>query len=116
MIINQLFLVGRLTKTPEIRTVQGKKNCQITLAVKRPFKNVDGLYDTDFITCTVWHVIAQRVCEFCQKGDLISVKARVQNNNYVDKEDNKVYTYEFIAESVSFMQSNSKKELTNLEE
>lgn len=115
MIINQLFLVGRLTKTPEIKTLQGKKTCQVTLAVKRPFKNVDGLYDTDFITCSVWNVIAQRVCEFCKKGDLISVKARVQNNNYIDKDENKIYTYEFIAESVSFMQSNSKKELINVE-
>lgn len=115
MIINYLLIVGRLTKTPEIRTLQGKKNCLITVAVKRAFKNVDGIYETDFITCTVWNVIAQRVCEYCHKGDLISVKARIQNNNYTDKDDNKIYSYEIIAESISFMQSNSKKELITAE-
>ena len=103
-------MVGRLTKDPEIKNVQGLKQCLITIAVKRPFKNSEGIYDTDFITCTVWNVIAERVCEFCEKGSLISVKGRIQNNNYVNKEDKMVYTYEIIAESVSFMQSSSKKE------
>lgn len=110
VLINQVFLVGRLTKTPEVKTVKGKKQCQITVAVKRNFKNPDGIYDTDFITCTVWNVIAERVSEYCEKGSLISVKARIQNNNYTNKEDVKVYTYEIIAENISFMQSKSKEE------
>lgn len=117
-IINQLFLVGRLTKTPEIQKCNGKDTCYITVAVKRQFKNSEGIYDTDFITLTVWNIIAERVCEYCQKGDLISVKGRVQNNNYVDKDDKKVYSYEFIAEQVAFMQSKSKtdEELSEIEE
>lgn len=108
--MNQLILVGRLTKTPEIKKQEGKSNCYITVAIKRQFKNSDGIYDTDFINCTVWNVIAEKVCEYCKKGDIVSVKARIQNNNYIDKEDKKVYTYEIIAEQVSFMQSQKKAE------
>lgn len=114
--INQLFLVGRLTKKPVVQKLEGKNNCHITLAIKRQFKNSDGIYETDFITCTVWNVIAERVCEFCDKGDLISVKGRIQNNNYTDKDEKKVYTYEIVAEQISFMQSQNKdkvEELTN---
>ena len=118
--INQVFLVGRLTKTPEIKIVQGKKQTQISLAVKRNFKNPDGIYETDFINCIVWNVIAERVCEYCKKGSIISVKARVQNNNYINKDDKKVYAYEFIAESISFMQSSNniknKEEIENPED
>lgn len=100
-----MILVGRLTKDPELRRSDNTSSCYITVAVKRQFKNSNGIYETDFISCTVWNVIAERVCEFCKKGDMISIKARIQNNNYLDKEDNKVYSYEIIAEQVSFMQS-----------
>jgi single-strand DNA-binding protein len=89
------------------------------LAVKRNFKNADGIFDTDFITCSVWNIIAEKVCEFCRKGDLISVKARVQNNNYLDKDDKKIYSYEFVAEQVSFLQNsknNDKEEENDLVE
>ncbi len=111
--MNQLFLVGRLTKDPEISKTGGLDQCKVTLAVKRQFKNSNGVFETDFITCTVWNVIAQRVCEYCKKGDLISLKGRIQNNNYLGKDEKMVYTYEIIAEQVSFMQkeSNDKKEL-----
>ena len=111
--MNQLFLVGRLTKDPEILKNGGLTQCRVTLAVKRQFKNPNGVYDTDFITCTVWNVIAQRVSEYCKKGDLISLKGRIQNNNYLGKDEKMVYTYEIIAEQVSFMQkeNNEKKEL-----
>jgi len=103
--MNQLILVGRLTKDPIVRKMEGKNSCFLNIAVKRPFKNTDGIYETDFISCTVWNVIAEKVCEYCHKGDMISVKARIQNNNHSDKDENKVYAYEIIAEQVSFMQS-----------
>jgi len=114
--MNQLFLVGRLTKDPELNKLEGKSNCRITIAVKRLFKNADGIYDTDFINCTVWNVIAEKVCEYCHKGDFISVKGRIQNNNYMDKNENMVYTYEIIAEQVSFLQSSNKDLEENLDD
>ena len=112
--MNQLFLVGRLTKDPELQKYDGKVSCRITIAVKRSFKNPEGIYETDFINCTDWNVIAEKVCNYCKKGDLISLKGRIQNNNYTDKNENKVYTYEIVAEQVSFMQSQSHEKNENL--
>lgn len=109
--MNQLILVGRLTRDPVLKKQEGKSSCYITVAVKRQFKNCDGIYESDFISCTVWNVIAEKVCEYCKKGDVISVKARIQNNNYTDKDDNKVYSYEIIADQVSFMTSQKTPEL-----
>ena len=102
-------MIGRLTKDPELQKIDGKTICKINIAVKRQFKNIDGIYETDFITCTVWNVIAERVFEFCKKGDMISVKGRLQNNNYVNKDDAKVYTYEVVAEQISFMQTSTRE-------
>lgn len=108
--MNSVYLVGRLTKNPEIETYENGKLTRISLAVNRPFRNTDGIYETDYITCTVWNAIADRICEYCKKGDMLSVKGRIQNNNYVDKNENRVYTYEIIVEQVSFMQNAACKE------
>lgn len=108
--MNQLILVGRLTRDPVLKKTDGRTNCFITVAVKRPYKNSDGIYETDFISCTVWNVIAEKVCTYCKKGDIISVKGRIHNNNYTDKDENKVYSYEIIADQVSFMTSRKNDE------
>lgn len=112
--MNQLILVGRLTKDPIIKKQDGKTLCNINIAVKRQYKNADGIYESDFINCTVWNVIAERVNEYCRCGDMVSVKGHIQNNNYIDKDDHQVYTYEIIADQVAFMQSTKNK--TNEEE
>ena len=98
-----------MCKTPEVSKKDGKSSCNITVACKRQFKNTDGVYDTDFINCQVWNVIAEKVCEYCKKGDLISVKGRIQNNNYLDKDDKMVYKYDIVAEQISFMSSSHNK-------
>lgn len=102
-------MIGRLTRDPEFQKYEGKSKCRICIAVKRPFKNSDGIFEVDYITWNVWNVIAEKVNEYVKKGDLISVKGRVQNNDYKDKSDNKVYSYEFVAESVSFLQSEKRE-------
>ena len=107
--LNQTVLVGRLTKDPElIETEKDKKVLAITLAVQRPFKNVDGLYDTDFIRCIFWNNIAENACEYCKCGDVIGVKGRIQTSTYEDSEGNTKYVTEVIAERITFL--SSKKE------
>ena len=110
-LINQIFLIGRLVKDPELIKKDNKSSSKITLAVKRAFKNSEGIYETDFIGCTVWNVIAERICEYCHKGDLISVKGRIQNNNYL-KDEQMVYTYEIIADQISYIQSAKPNDVT----
>ncbi len=103
--LNQVVLVGRLVKNPELKeTEKGNKITSITLAVPRSYKNVDGEYETDFIDCTLWSGIAETTSEYCKKGDLLGIKGRLQSNSY-EKENEKVYTTDVIAEKISFLSS-----------
>lgn len=102
--LNQIVLVGRLARDVEIKELEsGKKVANITLAVSRPFKNKEGIYETDFIDCTLWEGIATNTAEYCNKGDILGVKGRLQTRI----ENDKKYT-EVIADKVTFL--SSKKE------
>lgn len=112
--LNQIVLVGRLVRKPELRTSENsKKYTFITLAVPRSFKNVNGEYDTDFIDCILWDNVASSTTEYCDKGDIVGVKGRLQSR-LVEKEDNKKYILDVIAEKVTFLSSN--KDLKEKEE
>lgn len=107
--LNNAVIVGRIVQEPELKeTEKGGKLANITLAVPRSFKNINGEYETDFINCTLWRGIAENTVEYCKKGDLIGVKGRIQTSNYEDSEGNKKYTTEVIAEKVTFLSSNRK--------
>lgn len=92
--LNQIVLVGRLTK--EIKEEDNK--CKIQIAIPRSFKNTNGEYETDFVNCIAFGNIGSSAKEYCEKGDLIGIKGRVQTTN------NKL---EVIAERITFL--NSKK-------
>lgn len=107
--LNQIILVGRLVKTPEvIETESSKKMSSITLAIPRTFKNADGEYDTDFIDCVLWEVVAESTSEYCKQGDIIGVKGRVQSRMIEDEDGNNYKKMEVIAEKITFL--SSKKE------
>ena len=104
--LNQIILVGRLVKTPEVtETESGKKMSYITLAIPRSFKNADGEYDTDFIDCTLWTGIAECTSEYCQKGDTLGIKGRIQTQLYEKSDGSKIKSTEVIAEKVTFLTS-----------
>ena len=97
--LNQVIIVGRLVERPIVEENQsGRKVSEITLAVPRSFKNDEGLYDTDFIKCILWNGIAENIAEYCNKGDLIGLKGRLQclNGNEL----------QVVAEKVTFLSNN----------
>ncbi|MBQ3307054.1 MAG: single-stranded DNA-binding protein [Bacilli bacterium] len=103
--LNQIVLVGRLTRNIEVhKSDNNVKVATISLAIPRSFKNSDGVYDTDFINCVAFDSIAENTCEYCSKGDIVGVKGRIQSR-VVEKEDNKEYITEIIAEKVTFLSS-----------
>lgn len=111
--LNQVVLVGRLTREVQINKAEtGKKLASITLAVPRSFKNMDGLYDTDFIDCILWDNVATNTSEYCHKGDILGIKGRIQSR-VVEKDNTKQNVLEVIAEKVTFLTSNSDKETKN---
>lgn len=106
--LNQIVIVGRLVQDLEIKELEnGNKVTNITLAVKRSYKNSDGIYDTDFIPCIIWNGIAENVAEFCRKGDLVGIKGRLQTDTY-EKDGKNITKLNVIAEKVTFL--SSKKE------
>ncbi|MCO0595923.1 single-stranded DNA-binding protein [Peribacillus butanolivorans] len=104
--INQITLVGRLTKDPELRyTPDGKAVSNITLAVNRNFRNTVGDYEADFVQCIIWKKTAENTAQYCKKGALIGITGRIQTRRYENQEGKKVYVTEVVAEKVQFIGS-----------
>ena len=108
--LNQAVLVGRIVKDPELKTTEKGKVTNITLAVPRTFKNSDGMYDTDYISCVLWKGVAESTVEYCKKGDLVGIKGRIQTKDVeLDDETHKKYV-EVVAEKVTFLSSKRQEE------
>ena len=77
--LNQVVLVGRIVSDLKKETnEQGVEVANIKLAVQRSYKNADGEYDTDFVSCTLTGGIANNTIEYCKKGDLVGVKGKIE--------------------------------------
>ncbi len=108
--MNQVGFVGRLVRTPELRETETKKKMTwITIAVTRSFKNASGEYETDFIDCMLWDNVAVNTVKHCSKGDIISVRGRVQSR-IVEKDGERRYVLEVIGEKVTFISSVNQKD------
>lgn len=103
--LNNFVLVGRLVSEPETIKFESKKGRKITLAVPRSYKNVNGEYDTDFIEITMWGSVAESTIEYCNKGDLVGVKGRIQSVMIEDKN-----VIEMVAERITFLSQAKGKE------
>ena len=108
---NTVLLIGRLTSDPEVITSDNsKKVSHITLAVQRAYKNSKGIYESDFIRCTLWDGLASRIAEYCHKGDLISIRGQLKTSTYEDNNVKK-YSTEVIVERLVFLGSKDKVDL-----
>lgn len=102
-IINQVGLVGRLTKNPVLRELSGNRvQVHFSLAINRNFKNSRGEVEADFILCSVWGRLAEHIVKYCGKGSLIGVNGRIQSRSFVNEESAKVYITEVVVEDVRF--------------
>jgi single-strand DNA-binding protein len=105
-LINQVTLVGRLTKDPETRkTLEGKSVLNATIAVNRHYKNQQGQVDTDFVLCTIWNRAADNTEKYCRKGSVIGVTGRIQTRYFDNDQGKRTYVTEIVAENVRFMDS-----------
>ena len=108
--LNKCFLLGRLTKDPEIRrTNGGTAVTSFTLAVDRDFKT-NGEKETDFIEVVAWRNTAEFVSKYFSKGRMAIVEGRLQIRDWTDKNGNKRRTAEVVADNVYF--GDSKRENT----
>jgi len=108
--MNNVSLVGRITKDPELRTTgSGTVTTNITVAINRRFTNQNGEREADFIQCVVWSKQAENVCKYTSKGSLVGVTGRIQTRNYDGQDGKKVYVTEVVADNVVFLESKNNK-------
>ena len=109
--INQVILIGRLTKDIEIRYTRDNKAVgNFTLAVQRRFKDSNGNIVTDFIDCVIFGKQAEALQKYTHKGDMIGVEGSIQKKDYENKEGKKVYQTEVMVEKITFLSQGKKKE------
>ena len=107
--INNVVLVGRLTKDVELRyTPQNQATATFSLAVSRSFKNANGERETDFINCVIWRQQAENMANFTHKGSLIGITGRIQTRNYENQQGQRVYVTEVVADSFQLLESRSQ--------
>lgn len=103
--MNKTILIGRLTADPELRQTQsGIASCRFTIAVNRKYKNEQGEYEADFITCVAWRQTAEFVSRYFSKGKMIAVEGTLHTGSYQDKNypDVKHYTTDVYVDNVEF--------------
>lgn len=102
--MNIVILIGRLTKEPEVRYIPstGKAVASFNIAVDRPYKDDEGNKQADFFKISVFGKIAENCGNYLVKGSLVGIKGALRNNNY-EKDGEKRYTNEVIADTVQFL-------------
>ena len=109
--INNVTLVGRLTKDAELKyTPANQAVAQFTLAVNRTFKNANGERESDFINCVIWRKSAENFANFAKKGALIGITGRIQTRNYENQQGQRVYITEVIAENFQMLESRNQQQ------
>jgi len=107
--INNVTLVGRVTRDPELRyTPQNQAVATFSLAVNRQFKNANGEREADFINCVIWRQQAENLVNWAKKGALIGITGRIQTRNYENQQGQRVYVTEVVADSFQLLESRSQ--------
>lgn len=109
--INNVVLVGRLTKDPDLRfTANGIAVSTFTLAVNRNFTNQAGDREADFINCVIWRKSAETLANYARKGTLLGVTGRIQTRSYENQQGQRVYVTEVVAENFQLLEPRSTTE------
>lgn len=111
--INNVVLVGRLTRDAELRYTQSNiAVATFTLAVNRPFKNEAGEREADFINCVIWRQSAENLANWAKKGSLIGVTGVIQTRSYDNQQGQRVYVTEVVASNFQLLESRNSQQNT----
>ena len=108
--MNKVILVGRLTRDPEIRYTSGQNQTAVgryTLAVDRRYKKEGDEQTADFINCVTFGRGAEFAEKYLHQGTKIAVVGRIQTGSYTNKDGQRVYTTDVVAEEQEFAESKS---------
>ena len=110
--MNKVILMGRLTRDPEVRYSQGENGSAVarfSLAVDRRFKRA-GDAEADFFNCTAFGRQAEFVERYLKRGTKMVVTGRIQNDNYTNRDGQKVYSVQIIVEELEFAESKASSD------
>jgi len=108
--INNVTLVGRITRDPELRyTPQNQAVTTFSLAVNRQFKNANGDREADFINCVIWRQQAENLANWAKKGALIGITGRIQTRSYENQQGQRVYVTEVVGDSFQLLESRQER-------
>ena len=103
--MNSVQIIGRLTASPELKHTQpGIANSRFNVAVDRRVKQGEEK-QADFINVVAWGKTAEFICKYFVKGQRIALTGRIQTGSYTDRDGNKRYTFDVVAENVEFCES-----------
>ena len=109
--INNVTLVGRLTKDVELKyTPSNVANVSFTLAANRTLKNANGEREADFINIVIWRQAAENLANWVKKGQLIGITGRIQTRNYENGQGQRVYVTEVVADNFQMLESRNQQQ------
>jgi single-strand DNA-binding protein len=111
--MNKVVLSGRICTDLELKkTSTDVSVCSFRLAVQRRFKNAEGNYDADFISCVAWRNNAEFICKYFSKGDPIELGGSLQTGTY-ENDGHKIYATDVVIDDAGFVLSKKESTLQN---
>lgn len=115
--MNKVFLVGNLTKDPELTTTtNGISVCRFSLAVSRRYVGQSGERETDFLNIVVWRGQAENCHKYLKKGSKCGIVGTLQTRNYDAQDGTKRYVTEVVADEVEFISTNRSQDSASKED
>lgn len=112
--INNVVLVGRLTKDADLRyTSGGQAVATFNLAVNRNFTNQSGEREADFVNCVIWRKPAETLANYAKKGTLLGVVGRIQTRNYENQQGQRVYVTEVVCDNFQLLEPKKENQQQN---
>lgn len=109
--MNNINLVGRITKDLEIKAAGNTTVCNFSIAVNRRFAK-DGQQKADFINCVCFGKVAENLCKYQGKGSLIGINGTLNIDQYQKDGENKTFT-KVVANEIEFLGGNGEKKESN---
>lgn len=107
--LNKVVLCGRLTADPELKTTgNGISVVSFSLAINRRYKNANGQYDADFISCTAWRQTAEFISRYFRKGSSLCIAGSIQTRKWTDQQGQTRYATDVVADEAMFVDSRSE--------
>lgn len=120
--MNNVSLMGRLTRDPELRYTANTQmaNARFVVAVNRKLSKEkrqeaenNGYPTADFISCMAWGKTAENIANYFRKGNRIAITGHIQTGSYENQQGQRIYTTDVVVDSFDFIESNSNSNTTN---